>query len=684
MKFIVFNRLTDFKQSNIGYVDDMTESSRNTGGVTHFADNKVFLYFNGSYVEFERQIREGIAEMLVSQSLNGSAGKQIANSYTSDFPYWFKAGFSLYFSREWDVTDDEKLQAAIKNKSFLNISDLEGDEARLAGFSFFHFVAEKYGHSTVSRCLNVASRAKTIKKTFERTFNRKFSEMEKEWLAYYREQAKEFARPESDLQIEEQIPRTRKKNSTYGSIVFNEKYTAYVRNHLGRATVWVLDSNNRRRCVYRIGASINDYPDYSFPVLAWHPNGHQLSIISEEKGRTMLIMHDMEIKRRRDRKMRYNLEIFEKINSFTFTPNGREIVFSGVSNGASDIFRFHLGAGTYKQITNDLYDDYEPLITSDGKIVFSSNRPDDTLRVGEKFMPAPSFGTRKKLYMPLSQKLLQPLVNDAFMPRLTDVPAAGGSVESGSDGGAAVRGGGGTAGVFYLTDENGITNIGYGEFGREISHIDTAIHYKTTFAAKTVTDLSPGLKEIAGNGGQRAAQGRSRAAASGDADAGDEPEAGSGGSEQANNLAANANGSIEAGSGGSEQARSNGSHWRTPKPSPTNPPAKTSQPRLPANSVRCPPPEQQTAQQPARASNPQPKPHACASTTPVRTTSQKPQPLTNTFKKNNFSYPHPQKLPLPAQTRNPPSRSQPKKPQKPKEPKTVSTQKSPRNNTPIT
>jgi hypothetical protein len=509
MKFIVFNRLTDFKQSNIGYVDDMTESSRNTGGVTHFADNKVFLYFNGSYVEFERQIREGIAEMLVSQSLNGSVGKQMANSYTSDLPYWFRAGLSLYFSREWDVSDDEKLQAAIKNKSFLNISDLEGDEARLAGFSFFHFVAEKYGHSTVSRCLNVASRAKTMKKTFERTFNRKFSEMEKEWIGYYREQAKEFTRPESNLPVVEKISRTKKKNSTYGNIVFNDKYTAYVRNHLGRATVWVLDSNNHRRCVYRIGASINDYPDYSFPILAWHPNGHQLSIISEEKGRTMLIMHDMEVKRRRDRKMRYNLEIFEKINSFTFTPNGREIVFAGVSNGASDIFRFHLGAGTYKQITNDLYDDYEPLITFDGKIVFSSNRPDDTLRVGEKFMSAPSFGTRKKLYMPLSQKLLQPLVNDAFMPRLTELPSAGGSSGSGSDGADGVA-----AGVFYLTDENGITNIGYGEFGREISHIDTAIHYKTTFAAKTVTDLSPGLKEIAGisTGGSAP---RYRAAASG-------------------------------------------------------------------------------------------------------------------------------------------------------------------------
>ena len=43
LKFIVFNRLSDYKQSNIGYLDENTESNANPGGVTRFLDNKVFL-----------------------------------------------------------------------------------------------------------------------------------------------------------------------------------------------------------------------------------------------------------------------------------------------------------------------------------------------------------------------------------------------------------------------------------------------------------------------------------------------------------------------------------------------------------------------------------------------------------------------------------------------------------------
>jgi hypothetical protein len=501
MKFLVFNRLTDFKQSNIGYVDDAAESSRNTGGITHFADNKVFLYFTGSYVDFERQIREGIAEMLLTQAISGGIGKQIANSYTQSLPYWFRSGLAVYFSREWTMEDDEKIQSAMRMKKFTNISNLEGDEATLAGFSFWNFIASKYGVSAISRCINVSAKSKTVKKTFQRAFNNSFINLEKEWVKFYREQSEEFEKPVEKMPIAETLKRTRKKNSIYGQVALSDKYVAYVRNHLGRATVWVQSMEDKsdngsalkRKCIYRIGASINDYPDYSFPVLAWHPNGHQLGIISEEKERTMLILHDVEAERGEGKKMRYNLEIYEKITGFNFIPNGREIVIAGVSNGASDIYRFNLGAGTFKQITADLYDDFNPTVNggtdkNSDAIIFSSNRPNDTLKRDEKFLQAPSFNVEQKLFMPVSEKLLMPLVKNARMPQAVNTS------ENAVD---DIKAGGG---LFYLTNENGITNIGYGHLGKQISHIDTAVHYKPTFGAKTITDFSPGLKEINTNG----------------------------------------------------------------------------------------------------------------------------------------------------------------------------------------
>ena len=68
IQFLVFNSLSDFKQSNI---NNKEEDTRNTGGVTKIIGTKVILYFDGNYVNFETQIREGIAQLLMSQLMNG-------------------------------------------------------------------------------------------------------------------------------------------------------------------------------------------------------------------------------------------------------------------------------------------------------------------------------------------------------------------------------------------------------------------------------------------------------------------------------------------------------------------------------------------------------------------------------------------------------------------------------------
>ena len=46
IQFIVYNNLTDLKQSNIGL---MTNENYNVGGITHIIGSKVFIYFDGSH-----------------------------------------------------------------------------------------------------------------------------------------------------------------------------------------------------------------------------------------------------------------------------------------------------------------------------------------------------------------------------------------------------------------------------------------------------------------------------------------------------------------------------------------------------------------------------------------------------------------------------------------------------------
>ena len=56
--FIAYNKLSDFKQSNIGqlYLDD--EQEANVGGVTRIIQNKIFVYFEGNHNKFKSRLRK--------------------------------------------------------------------------------------------------------------------------------------------------------------------------------------------------------------------------------------------------------------------------------------------------------------------------------------------------------------------------------------------------------------------------------------------------------------------------------------------------------------------------------------------------------------------------------------------------------------------------------------------------
>ncbi|WP_255501664.1 basic secretory protein-like protein [Olivibacter sp. SDN3] len=64
-----------------------------------------------------------------------------------------------------------------------------------------------------------------------------------------------------------------------------------------------------------------------------------------------------------------------EFSNITWSPNGENVAFSGLSNGQSDIYMFNLSTKELTQLTDDLYSDYHPSFSRDGKkIVFSTDR----------------------------------------------------------------------------------------------------------------------------------------------------------------------------------------------------------------------------------------------------------------------------------------------------------------------
>ena len=80
------------------------------------------------------------------------------------------------------------------------------------------------------------------------------------------------------------------------------------------------------------------------------------------------------------RKLKKTLLGIEKVLSMEYSGKGNKLIFSGVSNGQTDIYLYNVLGNSQVQITNDIYDDLFPSFTNNNTVIFSSNRFDDTIR----------------------------------------------------------------------------------------------------------------------------------------------------------------------------------------------------------------------------------------------------------------------------------------------------------------
>ena len=148
MIFLVFNRLTDFRQSNIGLISGRDETS--IGGVTKIIDNKVFVYFDGDYQKFDQQIRSAMAEVVLQEMLyGGSMRERVTSSTLLNMPAWYYQGLLSYISKGWDIETDERVRDGITSGRFEKFNHLTGDDAIFAGHSIWNFIAETFGRSVI-------------------------------------------------------------------------------------------------------------------------------------------------------------------------------------------------------------------------------------------------------------------------------------------------------------------------------------------------------------------------------------------------------------------------------------------------------------------------------------------------------------------------------------------------------
>jgi len=474
IQFLIFNNLSDLKQSNIGLI---SHERYNTGGITYIIGRKVFLYFDGTYIDLERQVRAGIAEVILNEMMfGGSVGSQIKNSALYSMPDWYQKGLIAYLSEEWSTELDNKVKDGILSGNYKKFNHLAGKDAVLAGHSMWKFIADNYGKSAVPNIIHMTRVTRSVENGFLYVLGLSFKNLVNEWIGYYRNYYEENdGNREMPLNT---LLKKYKNDRVYQQAKVSPDgiHLAYNTNEIGQYKLYLYNTaREKRKRLRKGGHRIDEKTDYSYPILAWHPTGKILAYMVEKKGEVYLYFYNVEEKKK-SKVILYN---FEKVMDMSYSSDGRKLVFSAVQKGQSDLYVYDISSGSHEQLTNDIYDDLQPrFIDNSKKIIFVSNRYGDTIQWAPRVSPSD---------IPLQYDIFvyNYSTREPYLRRVTNTPLANEKLPMAYD----------ESHVTYLSDENGIYNRYLASFDSAIAYVDTITHYKYFTRSFPVTNYNRNIIE---------------------------------------------------------------------------------------------------------------------------------------------------------------------------------------------
>ena len=368
---MVYNTQNDFKQSNLGLSSD---EQTNIGGVTRIIGDKVSIFFNGSLSELDQQIRAALAELLINKILyGGNAREVVRNSTLLNIPTWYSEGLIKYLSEGWTTYNDNILYDDLKNDNFSSFNRLSGKQAAQAGHAIWYYIASTFGDGMIPNLLYMTRVSRSPENAFIFALGITLPNLIYDFTEAYQRHLYMLRDTLRKSPINNNsVLKKYKSNRHYYQLKVSPdgSQVVYARNQLSQMRVYLrtLDGNKEIRLL-KYGPKVEQLEDYNYPLLAWHPNGKVVSIIYERKDQLLLQIVDLESKE----VIKRNLTGFEKINSFSYSPDGKRLAISGVKRGKghSDIFVFVINSSALEQLTNDTWDDNNPVFVKGNKqIVF--------------------------------------------------------------------------------------------------------------------------------------------------------------------------------------------------------------------------------------------------------------------------------------------------------------------------
>ncbi|WP_258102558.1 outer membrane protein assembly factor [Marinoscillum sp. MHG1-6] len=377
-KIFIYNSIQDLQQSNIGIGGDVFT----IGGKTDFVKLQVEIPYPGTSDGFKSSINQRLSRILIEDMMyGGSLAEIFQNAYLLSLPAWFMDGASRYLAYGWSDEMDDYVRDYLVRRKIKRFVKVQGEDAAILGQSIWNFIAVKYGESNISNILNLTRIIRNEENSIASTLGLSYKQFLEDWQNYYLLQEEEIKQNYITPDKENELTSSRYFKARLGHVKVNKtgNLVAYTYHKNGKFDVIVADlKSGRQQKVMQGGYLINGQEvDYNLPLIDWQAD-EILGILYYKRGDLILSTHNLSTGQKLDKP----LERFNQVKSFSFNHNGKLAVLSGDIDGQNDIFLISMRRNALKRITDDTYDDIDPVfIPGTAAVIFSSNRKSDSVEV---------------------------------------------------------------------------------------------------------------------------------------------------------------------------------------------------------------------------------------------------------------------------------------------------------------
>src|SRR5436190_12992036 len=369
---ILYASQSDFQQTNV-----VDASGEGLGGVTEFFKHRAVLPFTGSYADFEHVLQhEMVHQFQYDVYSRGHPGAGVQTLVTVNSPLWFMEGMAEYLSLGPINTETAMwLRDAALEGHLPSIEEMTSDPYIFPyryGHALWAYIGEKWGDEVIGEILQ-ASATSGFEAAFKRATGRTLEDLSADWRDaiqttflpqlgdHYR--ARRIAQPTLTQR------RSRGRLFLAPALTPDGKAIAFFGDQGGFfVNLWLADAETgrvKRRLVK--STQNNNYESLRFinSAGAFSPDGRYFAIAAKRRDRDDLVILDVE-RGREARRIHVGLN---GLQTPQWSPDGQQLVFTGFSNGFTDLFIINRDGTGLRRLTNDKYADLHPSWSPDGKTI---------------------------------------------------------------------------------------------------------------------------------------------------------------------------------------------------------------------------------------------------------------------------------------------------------------------------